>query len=180
VPEEVAIEAAIKGLCIGPFAAHLAREKPASMHELYHEFEKYCRSDNDYRKRLEDQNSQKRQSNDRNSQKKSFNQDERRPQREASGPMMNIEQPKSDRPEHNRPPAETRNSERRPNQAGRGGRNAGWPKNQISSHGSNIASSMGRRRVTPPGIALMQRKLRRGSRAGQLRNLRHQLLNLGR
>ncbi|XP_021308584.1 uncharacterized protein LOC110432454 [Sorghum bicolor] len=51
VPEEVAIEAAIKGLRIGPFAAHLAREKPASMHGLYHEFEKYCRSDNDYRKR---------------------------------------------------------------------------------------------------------------------------------
>ena len=70
VPEEVAIEAAIKGLRIGPFAAHLAREKPASMHELYHEFEKYCRSDNDYRKRLEDQNSHKRQSNDRNSLKK--------------------------------------------------------------------------------------------------------------
>jgi len=57
VPEEVAIEAAIKGLRIGPLAAHLAREKPASMHELYHEFEKYCKSDNDFRKRLEEQNS---------------------------------------------------------------------------------------------------------------------------
>ena len=50
VPEEVAIEAAIKGLRIGPFAAHLAREKPASMQELYHEFEKYCKSDNDFAK----------------------------------------------------------------------------------------------------------------------------------
>ena len=38
--EEVAIEATIKGLRIRPFAAHLAREKPTSMHELYHEFEK--------------------------------------------------------------------------------------------------------------------------------------------
>ena len=72
MPEEVAIEAAIKGLRIGPFAAHLAREKPASMHKLYHEFEKYCRSDNDYHKRLEDQNSQKKQGNDRNSQKKNL------------------------------------------------------------------------------------------------------------
>jgi hypothetical protein len=51
---------------------------------------------------------------------------------------------------------------------------------KISGHGSSIVSSMERRRVTPPEIARMQRKLRRGSRAGQLRNLRHQLLNLGR
>jgi hypothetical protein len=35
VLEEVAIEAAIKGLCIGPFVAHLAREKLTSMQELY-------------------------------------------------------------------------------------------------------------------------------------------------
>jgi len=45
VPKEFAIEAAIKGLRIGPFAAHLAREKPASMHELYHEFKKYYKSE---------------------------------------------------------------------------------------------------------------------------------------
>jgi hypothetical protein len=52
VPEEVAIEAAIKGLRIGPFVAHLAREKSTSMQELYNEFEKYYKSDNDLRKRL--------------------------------------------------------------------------------------------------------------------------------
>lgn len=55
VPEDVAIESAIEGLRIGPFAAHLAREKTASMDRLYQEFEKYCRSDNDLRKRLEEQ-----------------------------------------------------------------------------------------------------------------------------
>ena len=44
--------------------------------------------------------------------------------------MMNIEQPRNDKSEHNRPPAEPRNSERRPNQAGGGGRNTGWQKNQ--------------------------------------------------
>ena len=48
-----------------------------------------------------------------------------------------------------------------------------------SGRGSNIVSSMERRRDTPPEIAQMQKKLRRGSRAGQLRNLRYQLLNLG-
>jgi hypothetical protein len=56
IPEEVVIEAAIKGLRIGPFAAHLATEKPTSMQDLYTEFEKYCRSDNDFCKRLEEQN----------------------------------------------------------------------------------------------------------------------------
>jgi hypothetical protein len=50
---------------------------------------------------------------------------------------------------------------------------------KVSDHGNSIASSMERRRVTPPEIAQMQKKLRKGSRAGQLRNLRYQLLNLG-
>jgi len=53
VPKGVVIEVAIKGLCIGPFAAHLGTEKLASMHELYHEFEKYYRLENDFHKRLE-------------------------------------------------------------------------------------------------------------------------------
>ena len=56
VPEDVAIEAAIKGLRIEAFATHLAREKPSTIQELYIEFEKYCRSDNDLRRRLEEQN----------------------------------------------------------------------------------------------------------------------------
>ena len=55
-PEDVAIEAAIKGLRIGAFPAHLAQEKPSTIEELYNEFEKYCRSDNDIRRRLEEQN----------------------------------------------------------------------------------------------------------------------------
>jgi uncharacterized short protein YbdD (DUF466 family) len=55
----VAIEAAVKGLCIGAFAAHLAQEKPNTIEELYREFEKYCRSDNDLRRRLEEQNQSK-------------------------------------------------------------------------------------------------------------------------
>jgi len=48
-----------------------------------------------------------------------------------------------------------------------------------SGRGSNIVSSM-ERRVTPPEIARMQKKLRRGSRAGQLHNLRRRSLNHGR
>ena len=59
VPEDVAIEATIKGLCIGAFTAHLAQEKPSTIEELYSEFEKYCRSDNDLRRRLEEQNQNK-------------------------------------------------------------------------------------------------------------------------
>ena len=130
MPEEVAIEAAIKGLRIGPFVAHLAREKLASMHEVYREFEKYCKSDNDYRKRLEEHNSQKKQVDERNSQKKNLSQDGRRPQRKAGGQMMNIEQPRNNKSGHNHPPAEPRNSERGSNQTGGGGQNRGWQKNQ--------------------------------------------------
>jgi hypothetical protein len=59
VPEDVAIEAAVKGLCIGAFAAHLAREKPSTIEELYNDFEKYCRPDNDLCRRLEEQNQNK-------------------------------------------------------------------------------------------------------------------------
>jgi len=53
---------------------------------------------------------------------------------------------------------------------------------RIRSRGleSNIVSFMERKRVIPPGIARMQKKLRRGSRAGQPHSLRHRLLNLGR
>jgi hypothetical protein len=74
VPKEVAIEAAIKGLPIGPFVAHLAREKPTSMQELYNDFEKYCKSDNDLRKRLEEQNKNKQQENNRNTKRNNANQ----------------------------------------------------------------------------------------------------------
>ena len=73
MPEEVTIETAIKGLRIGPFTAHLAREKPASIHELYYEFKNDCKSDNDFRKRLEEQNLQKKQNSDRNSHKNNSN-----------------------------------------------------------------------------------------------------------
>ena len=59
VPEDIAIEAAIKGLRIGPFAAHLAREKPRTIEDLYREFEKYCRSNNDLYRRIEEQNQNK-------------------------------------------------------------------------------------------------------------------------
>jgi hypothetical protein len=70
VLDDVAIEAAIKGLRIGPFATHLAREKPATMQQLYSKLEKYCKSDDDYRKRLEEQN-QGRQHGGRNRQRNS-------------------------------------------------------------------------------------------------------------
>jgi len=56
VPEDIAIEAAIKGLRIGPFTAHIAREKPRTIKDLYREFKKYCRSYNDLHRRIEEQN----------------------------------------------------------------------------------------------------------------------------
>jgi len=59
VPKDVAIKAAIKDLRIGPFVAHLAREKSRSIEDLYSEFEKYYRSNNDLHRRLEEQNQSK-------------------------------------------------------------------------------------------------------------------------
>ena len=41
---------------IGAFVAHLDREKPRTIEELYSELEKYCRFDNDLIRRLEEQN----------------------------------------------------------------------------------------------------------------------------
>jgi len=35
IPKDVAIEGAIKGLRIGPFTAHLVREKPRTIKDLY-------------------------------------------------------------------------------------------------------------------------------------------------
>ena len=71
VPEDVAIEAAIKGLRIGPFVGHLAREKTRTIEDLYSEFEKYCRSDNDLRRTIEEQNQNKQfQGSGRNTQKR--------------------------------------------------------------------------------------------------------------
>ena len=69
VPEDVAIEAAIKGLRIRDFASHPAQEKPSTIEELYNKFEKYCRSNNDLRRRLEEQNQNKQyQGSSRNAQ----------------------------------------------------------------------------------------------------------------
>ena len=59
VLEDVAIKVAIKDLHIGPFAGNLAKEKPRTIDDLYSEFEKHCRSDNDLRRRLEEQNQSK-------------------------------------------------------------------------------------------------------------------------
>jgi hypothetical protein len=50
----VVIIAAIKGLRVGQCASHLAREKPRTVTELYEVIQKYCKSDDDYRKRIEE------------------------------------------------------------------------------------------------------------------------------
>jgi uncharacterized short protein YbdD (DUF466 family) len=56
------------------FVAHMAREKPTSIQELYNQFEKYCKSDNDLHKRLEEQNQNKQQGNNKNTQRNNASQ----------------------------------------------------------------------------------------------------------
>ena len=93
VPEGVAIKAAIKGLHIGPFVAHLATEKPRSIKDLYSEFEKYCKSDNDLRRRLEEQNQSKQfQESSRNAQRGNRSQGQPQPPQGQSHQVFNIEQ----------------------------------------------------------------------------------------
>jgi hypothetical protein len=59
VLDAVAINAAIVGLRAGQFRSHLMRERPKTIQRLYEEFEKYCRSDNDFRMCMEEQSFQK-------------------------------------------------------------------------------------------------------------------------
>ena len=81
VPKDVAIEATIKGLRIRAFIAHLAQEKPRTIKELYREFEKYCRLDNDLQRRLEEQNQNKQyQGSGRNTQRGNRSQGQSQPQ----------------------------------------------------------------------------------------------------
>jgi hypothetical protein len=54
VLDTVTINAAIVGLRAGQFRPHLMRERPKSIQCLYEEFEKYCRSDNDFRMCMEE------------------------------------------------------------------------------------------------------------------------------
>lgn len=61
IPEEVVIIAAIKGLRMGQLSSHFARERPRTVAELYEEMQKFCKSDDDYRKRMEEENSFKAQ-----------------------------------------------------------------------------------------------------------------------
>jgi len=100
VPEDVAIEAAIKGLRIGDFASYPAWEKPSTIEELYNEFEKYCRSHNDLRKRLEKQNQNMQyQGNNRNAQRGNRSQGQSQPQQGPDRQVFNIDQQVQQAPE---------------------------------------------------------------------------------
>jgi len=66
----------------------MARKKPKTMQELYDQFEKWCKSDNDYRKRLEEQNDGKPQ----NSKSQFKGSDSNKKQQGQPPQMINIEQ----------------------------------------------------------------------------------------
>jgi hypothetical protein len=60
VLDAVAINAAIVGLRAGQFRSHLMRERPKTIQRLYEEFEKYCRSDNNFSMCMKEQTHQKK------------------------------------------------------------------------------------------------------------------------
>ena len=60
VSDEVVIDAAINGLCIGQCTQYFARKRPRSVQELFKKIEKFCRVDSDLRLRQADQNRDRR------------------------------------------------------------------------------------------------------------------------
>jgi hypothetical protein len=60
VLDDVAINTAIVGLRAGQFRSHLMRERPKTIQHFYEEFEKYYRSDNDFRMCMGEQSHQKK------------------------------------------------------------------------------------------------------------------------
>jgi hypothetical protein len=54
VPNEIVIEAMIKGLRPGPTAQYFAREPPQTLEKLLQKMNEYIRADNDFRQRREE------------------------------------------------------------------------------------------------------------------------------
>jgi hypothetical protein len=54
VPNEIVIEAMIKGLCQGPTTQYFARKPPQTLEKLLHKMDEYIRADNDFRQRREE------------------------------------------------------------------------------------------------------------------------------
>jgi hypothetical protein len=50
-PNEIVIEAMIKGLCPGPMAQYFARKPPQTLEKLLQKMDEYFRGDNDFRQR---------------------------------------------------------------------------------------------------------------------------------
>jgi hypothetical protein len=54
VPNEIVIEAMIKGLRLGPTTQYFARKPPQTLEELLQKMDEYIRADNDFRQRREE------------------------------------------------------------------------------------------------------------------------------
>jgi hypothetical protein len=54
VPNEIVIEAMIKGLQPGPIAQYFARKPPQNLEKLLQKMDEYIWADNDFRQRRED------------------------------------------------------------------------------------------------------------------------------
>jgi hypothetical protein len=54
MPNEIVIEAMIKGLRLGPTAQYFARKPPQTLEKLLQKMDEYIRADNDFRQRREE------------------------------------------------------------------------------------------------------------------------------
>ena len=159
---DVAIEATIKGLHIGPFAAHLAREKPQTIEDLYSKFEKYYRSNNDLHRRLEEQNQNRQfQGNGRNAQRGNRGQSQQQPHQGPDQQVFNIEHlGAANRGNGHRRTIKTLGL--RSSMMAKGTFKGGTgTRTRIRGSEGNIVSFMKKTKGTSPGIAQMLRKHRK-------------------
>jgi hypothetical protein len=54
VPNEIVIEAMIKGLQLGPMAQYFTRKPPQTLEKLLQKMDEYIRADNDFRQRRQE------------------------------------------------------------------------------------------------------------------------------
>ena len=54
VPNEIVIEAMIKGLCLGPTTQYFSRKPPQTLEKLLQKMDEYIKADNDLQQRREE------------------------------------------------------------------------------------------------------------------------------
>jgi hypothetical protein len=105
-------------------------KKPSTIEELYSQFEKYCRSDNDLHRRLEEQNQNKQyQGSNRNAQRGNRSQGQLQPQQATDQQVFNIEQQGNSQQRQQMPEAEPNKAPQKQYEGKKYNQRKSWNKN---------------------------------------------------